>query len=103
MKILALEHEVAGATAEQFKPLLKPEAARVWELMQAGILRETYFRQDRSEAVLILECSGAVEAHAVLGTLPLVQAGLITFEVIPLAPYPGLTRLFGTTSEAEAQ
>jgi len=30
-----------------------------------------------------------------LGTLPLVQAGLIAFEVIPLKPYPGLARLFG--------
>jgi hypothetical protein len=103
MKILALEHDVTGATDEQFRPHLKPEAARVWELTQAGILRETYFRQDRSEAVLILECSDAAEAHAVLGTLPLVQAGLITFEIIALVPYPGLTRLFGAMPESEAQ
>jgi hypothetical protein len=30
----------------------------------------------------------------VLGMLPLVQQGLITFEVIPLVPYPGFSRLF---------
>ena len=29
-----------------------------------------------------------------LETLPLVQAGLIRFEVIPLVPYPGFGRLF---------
>ena len=29
-----------------------------------------------------------------LDTLPLVRAGLITFELVPLAPYPGLARLF---------
>ena len=30
-----------------------------------------------------------------LALLPLVKAGLIAFEVIPLKPYPGLARLFG--------
>ena len=103
MKILALEHELPGIAPEQFKPHLKPEAARVWELTQAGILREAYFRQDRTEAVLILECAGAAEAQEVLGTLPLVQARLITFEIIPLIPYHGLSRLFGATSQTEAQ
>jgi hypothetical protein len=27
-----------------------------------------------------------------------VRAGLITFEVIPLKPYPGLARLFGDSA-----
>jgi len=94
MKILALEKESPGTTPEQFAPHLKAEAARVWELYQSGQLREMYFRQDRSEAVLILECADVEEAHQVLGTLPLVQAGLIGFEVIPLVPYPGIERLF---------
>ena len=30
-----------------------------------------------------------------LDSLPLVQAGLIHFDVIPLVPYPGFMRLFG--------
>jgi hypothetical protein len=29
-----------------------------------------------------------------LGTLPLVKAGLISFELMPLVPYPGFARLF---------
>jgi len=94
MKILALEKEVPGITAAAFAPHLRAEAARVWELQQSGVLREIHFRQDRSDAVLILECADAGEAQRVLATLPLVQAGLISFEVIPLKPYPGLARLF---------
>ncbi len=94
MKILALEKEVRGVTTEQFKPHLKTEAARVWELYQAGVFRELYFRQDRPEAVLILECVDIEEANDVLNTLPLVKAGLITFDLIPLVPYPGFARLF---------
>jgi muconolactone delta-isomerase len=94
MKILALEKEMPGATAAAFQPHLKAEAMRVWELQQAGVLREVHFRQDRHEAVLILECADGAEAQRALGTLPMVRVGLITFEVIPLKPYPGLARLF---------
>ena len=94
MKILAIEKETPGLTAEDFKPHAKAEAARVWELYQAGIVRELYFRQDRSEAVLVLECADIDEANRMLNSLPLVKAGLITFEVIPLGPYPGFARLF---------
>ncbi|MBN1681201.1 MAG: superoxide dismutase [Anaerolineae bacterium] len=95
MKLLAIEHEVAGVTRVDFTPELgRAEAARAWELHQAGVIRELYFRQDRNEAVLVLECASVEEAHAVLHTLPLVEAGLITFDVIPLKPYPGFARLF---------
>ncbi len=63
-------------------------------LYQAGTIRELYFRQDAHSAVLILECQDPEEAEAALATLPLVKEGLITFEIIPLAAYPGFSRLF---------
>ena len=94
MKILAIEKEVPGLTVEDFKPHLQTEAAKVWKLYQTGVLRELYFRQDRPEAVLMLECADVAEAHDILQTLPLVKEGLITFDVIPLKPYPGFARLF---------
>jgi muconolactone delta-isomerase len=96
MKILAIEHEVPGVADNAFTPALgKAEAARAWALHQEGVIRELYFRADRHEAVLVLECADADDARAVLGTLPLVEAGLIAFEVIPLVAYPGFARLFG--------
>ncbi len=94
MKVLALEREVAGVNEEQGRPYLADEARRVWELTQAGVLREIYFRGDRSAAVLMLECSSIEEAHAALATLPLVRHGIIQFDVIALKPYPGFARLF---------
>ena len=96
MKILAIEKEVAGVAAGEFQPHLKDEALRVYELYQTGVLREVYFRQDRPEAIIILECVDVDEANKILGSLPLVKAGLITFDVIPLRPYPGFSRLFPT-------
>ena len=94
MKILAMEKETPGVKPEQFAQYLKLEAKQVWELYQAGLIRELYFRRDRSEAVLILECTSTDDASKVLDKLPLVQSGLISFELIPLIPYPGFSRLF---------
>ena len=94
MKILALERERPGLRPDQFAPHLTAEALGTWSLYQTGVVRELYFRQDRAEAVLILECADAGEAQRILEGLPLVQAGLITFEVIPLIPYSGFARLF---------
>jgi hypothetical protein len=94
MKILAIEKEKPGVTAEEFKPHLKTEAVKVWEMYQAGVIRELYFRVDWPGVVLMLECADAEEAKAALGTLPLVKEGLIGFDVIPLRAYPGFARLF---------
>ncbi len=95
MKILALEKELPNLQADAFQPHLKAEAMRVWELYQAGVFRELYFRQDHHEAVLMLECTDEAEARNILDSLPLVKAGLITFEIIPLIAYSGFSRLFG--------
>ncbi|MCP4140721.1 MAG: superoxide dismutase [Chloroflexi bacterium] len=94
MKILAIEKEMPGASDDEFEPHLKAEAARAWALYQAGVIRELYFRQDQSTAILILECADIEEAREVLSTLPLVRERLITFEIIPLKSYPGFSRLF---------
>jgi hypothetical protein len=94
MKILAIEVETGGVTPEQFTPYLEAEARAVWELYQSGVIRELYFRADRPEAVLILECADVNEAQETLSGLPLARAGLIRFDMIPLIPYPGFARMF---------
>jgi hypothetical protein len=99
MKILAIEKEIPGIADELFTPKIKKdEALRVWDLYQAGALRELYFRGDWPGAVLMLECTDIEEAKALLETLPLVKENLITFDVIPLIPYPGFSRLFAARS-----
>ena len=94
MKILALEHELPNATADGFQKYAIAEARKAWDLYQAGIIRESYFRVDRSEAVLVLECESLDEAQEALSALPFVQNKLITFELIPLKAYLGFERLF---------
>jgi hypothetical protein len=95
MKILAVEHDPPEVHADQFTAaLLRAEARRAWELHQAGLIRELYFRADRDEAILVLECADVEEALEVLNTLPLVREKLARFELIPLTAYPGFARLF---------
>ena len=95
MKILAIEKSVPGISETDCAPHLKAEAARVWELYQSGAIRETYFRADVRSAVLMLECPDIDAAQNIVRSLPLVQRGLIAFDIMPLIPYPGFSRLFG--------
>ncbi len=95
MKVLAIERELPGVTGADFDPHLAAEAARAWDLYQDDVIREIYFRADRREAVLVLECANIEQARQALETLPMVQNRLIDFDLIPLRPYPGFARLFG--------
>jgi muconolactone delta-isomerase len=94
MKILAIERELPGATPEAFQRHAQAEARKAWELHQAGSIRELYFREDQSTAVLVLECDSTEAAKNILAELPFVREGLIEFELIPLKAYPGFARLF---------
>jgi hypothetical protein len=94
MKILAIEKEYDGKTAEDFQPHLEAEARQVWKLYKRGVIREIYFRADQKSAIIILECKNIEDAEENLSTLPLVRESLIYFEFILLAPYPGYERLF---------
>lgn len=94
MKILAIEKDLDRWGEGDHRALLKAEAAAAWDLHQAGAVRELYFREDRHEAVLVLECADVGEAERALARLPLVAQGFVTFDLIPLVAYPGFARLF---------
>ncbi len=94
MKVIAIEKDLSTRAAADRAALLLAEAKAAWDLCQFGTIREVYFRDVESRAVLVLEVSSTREAEAVLAQLPLVRAGLSEFELIGLRPYPGFARLF---------
>lgn len=94
MKVLALEVEKKGLSKENFKPFLEQEAAMFWEFKQKDIIREIYFNANTHCAVIILEAPSDSHASEILKHLPLVRKGLIDFDLIPLSPYDGFSRLF---------
>jgi hypothetical protein len=94
MKILAIDKILPGATEEKIYPLLKEEAAQAWKFHEQDVFREIYFRTDRPGAVVMLECESVEEARKVIDTLPLVKAGLVDFDLIPLGAFKPLGTLF---------
>ena len=98
MRFLALGSEVDGTfpgfSHEEAAALGRAEARRAWELHQSGIVREISFRAGVRQSVMLLEAPDEAAAGEALASLPFVQAGLLTFEVIGLRPYDGWARLF---------
>ena len=96
MKILCLDRPKPGATLEQYQPHLLDEVRHTWKAYKGGVVRDIYFRQDRPGVALFLECASTKEALAALAELPLVKAGLIDFEAIPLGPFANWELLFAS-------
>ena len=94
MKILAIDKILPEATEEKIKVHLKEEALKAWELYNSGVFREMYFRTDRGGAVIIMECEDLEAAKKVVSDLPIVKAGLVDFDLIPLGPFLPLATLF---------
>ena len=95
MRILAIEHDLSLTIRPDLPDILRAEAAAVWDLQKRGVIRDIWFTTSRRRAVILLECSGALEARNHLADLPLARQGLSDFEVLELCTYDGYERLFG--------
>jgi hypothetical protein len=84
-------------TADQLAPLTKPEAAKAWEMIAAGVLRSVHFINGPAGAVLLFEAGDETEVAGHVGQLPLVEAGAVTVEILPLVPFTGLAALFASS------
>ena len=63
--------------------------ANVWRLWKAGIVRENYAWADQNAVVIIFECSSVDEAKRYVADFPLLKAGLLEWDFIPVsAPLP---------------
>ena len=63
MKILALERELPGVSADGFKLHLRAEAIKIWGLYRQSVIRELYFNPETHTALLVLECQDLDEAN----------------------------------------
>lgn len=101
MKMLAMNKPLPGATLDAILAIADQELARDWDLYQSGLYREMYERADGQGSVLVLEADDVATAQAALDSLPMVKAGLIAFDVIPLVPFAVLDRLFVREQSAD--
>jgi hypothetical protein len=94
MQVLVIARVVAGTPMEKVLPLVKPEAAKVWEYVAADLVRTVHYIADHSGAVLLFEAPSLEAVNEAVAQLPMVQVGVLECEVLPLAPYTGLEELF---------
>jgi hypothetical protein len=94
MQFLLIANVSPGAPIEMVELLTQPEARRVWDLYAGGVVRAVWYRTDKPGAVLLLEAPGEQEAREAASSLPMVEAGLLDVELIPLTPYDAIGSLF---------
>ncbi len=100
MKILVMPKPIEGVSREELLQHATAEIQAVWELYAQGICREFYTRaNDPGRVVLMFESASVEAAKEALAALPFAQLHLIDFDVIPLAPFTGLARLFQAPTE----
>ena len=92
-RILAIGRFNAPPTPDQFKLLASEEVPDTLRLYLAGKIDQWYSIQNDNGVVFILNASSVEEAHTMLEALPLGQAKLMTFQLIPLGPISPLALL----------
>jgi hypothetical protein len=85
MLILVICRPVEGGDHDEFRRLAPAETAALRDLKAKDTLVDAW-SPGRPGAVLTLEVPDPGQATRIVADLPLVQAGLITTEIIPLHP-----------------
>lgn len=95
LKVLAIGSWTAKATPEARPKIMPAEARDTMRLLLAGKIDQWYAKIDGSGAVFLMNVTSSAEAHALLEKLPLGQADMMTFELIPVGPLWPLGLLLG--------
>ena len=85
-KVLAIGSWTAKATPETRPPIMPFEARDTMRLMLAGKIDQWFAKIDGSGAVFLMNVTDPAEAHALLEKLPLGQADMMRFQLIPVGP-----------------
>ena len=96
-RILAIGTLTPGADPAAARAILPSEVRETVKLYLDGKIDQWYSLQGRPGVAFILNVTDAAAAHEMLETLPLGQAHLMSFELIPLAPLNPLRQLQGMT------
>ncbi|WP_313572646.1 hypothetical protein [Pantoea piersonii] len=94
MKFLVLLTPVAGREPAEFKPYAVAEMQAVWNDYKAGTLREIYFSSSPLIISVIYETSSRDELEQSVARLPMVEVGLLSFQLIELGPMHSFEVLF---------
>ena len=85
-RVLAIGRLTAGTTRDKIKPVMQKEVRDTVRLYLAGKLDQWFVRRDQNGVVFLLNVSSVAGAHDLLEKLPLGEAKLMEFDLIPLGP-----------------
>jgi hypothetical protein len=94
-RILAIGTINSGVDPAAVRSILPNEVRETVKLYLDGKIDQWFSLQDRNGVVFILNVTDPAAAHDMLEKLPLGQAHLMSFELIPLAPLNPLRQLEG--------
>jgi hypothetical protein len=94
-RVLAIGTWTAKATPETIPAIMPSEARDTMRLLLAGKIDQWFAKNDGSGAVFLMNVTDPAEAHALLEKLPLGQADMMTFQLIPIGPLWPLGLLLG--------
>ncbi len=96
-RILAIGTVKPGVDPAAMHAILPTEVRETVKLYLDGKIDQWYSLQGRNGVAFILNVTDPTAAHEMLEQLPLGQAHLMSFELIPLAPLNPLRQLQGMT------
>ena len=96
-KILAIGTINPGVDLAKVNAILPGEAKATVNLYLEGKIDQWYSLQDRKGVAFILNVTNPAAAHEMLEKLPLGQAHMMSFELIPLGPLNPLRTLLAIT------
>jgi hypothetical protein len=101
-KVLAIGHVTAAAPADPAArtAIMPKEVHDTVALYLDGKIDQWFVRQDGKGVVFILNAKSEAEAKEMLSNLPLVHAGRLEFDFMPLGPLSPLRYIMGDAPSA---
>ena len=92
MKVMAIASPKAALTPDLLKPHMPHEVPHTLQLYLDGTVEQFWF-VEKSGPIFLMNVESIDHAKAILVTLPLVAAGLMTYELKSVGPLIPLGRL----------
>ena len=102
-EVMVMTSRKPGVSLQDVVKLAPEEVRSAVQLYLDGKIDRWYTRADGKGAVLFLHCKTVDEARAVITELPMVKAGLLDVEYIPVGPFTGLRILMQPQPAASPQ
>ncbi len=98
--VLAIGHFTRPLTYQEANSILPHEVPDTLRLILDGKIDQGWVRQDHNGVVFLMNVTTIEEAHALLERLPLGQAKLMEFDLVPVGPLGPLRILLTGTPPA---